>query len=132
MQLKLEHMPALKTKLLRYESDSWKRSLGFMMEENIHLKNRLSEVLQNKIDKSLLEEIERFQSSFIKEDELVSLLRNDIAELDKLLMRERYEDGEIQKKLSRKVKTLRNNINIAEKQFLKLKSEFTSYLLENI
>lgn len=130
--LKRERMPELKLKQLQYEVDTWKRLLGFMMEENIHLKNRLSEVLKYNFDNNLLEEVDGFQSRFIKGDELVSLLRNDVAELDKLLVREVFEDGRIVKQVDKKLKTLRNNIKNAEKEFGKLKTEFNSYLSENI
>ncbi len=125
-------MPELNLKQLQYEIDTWKRVLGFLMDENNHLKNRLSEVLKNNFDQSLLEEVESFQSSFIKEDELIGLLRNDVAEVDKLQVQEIFEDGKISKDIDRRLKKLRNNINIAGKQFNKLKSGFNSYLSENI
>jgi hypothetical protein len=125
-------MPELKLKQLQYESDTWKRLLGFMMDENIHLKNRLSEVLKDKFDKNLLIEIEGFQNNFIKEDELIGLLRNDVAGLDKLLEREIFEDGKIVNEIDKRLKNLRNNIVYAEKQFGKLKLEFNNYLSENI
>ncbi len=125
-------MPELKLRQLQYESDTWKRLLGFIMDENIHLKYRLSEVLKDKFNKNLLEEVEIFQSRFLKEDALIGLLRNEVVELDKLLVREIFEDSRIIKEIDRKLKKLRNNIIIAEKQFGKLKSEFNNYLSENI
>ena len=125
-------MPELKLKQLQYESDTWKRLLGFMMDENIHLKNRLSEVLKDNFDKNLLEGVEGFQNNFIKEDELIGLLRNDVAGLDKLLEREIFEEGKIVNEIDRRLKNLRNNIVYAEKQFGKLKLEFNNYLSENI
>lgn len=130
--LKTGIMPELKLKQLQNESDSWKKLLDFMMDENIHLKNMLSEVLKNKFDKNLLVEIEGFQNRFIKEDQLVGLLRNDVAGLDKLLEREIFEDGKIVNEIDRRLKNLRNNIVYAEKQFGKLKLEFNNYLSENI
>ena len=125
-------MPELKLKQLQYEADTWKRLLGFFMEENIHLKNRLSEVLKNNFDKKLLEEVENFQSRFMKEDNLIGLLRNNVAEFDKLLLRESFEDGQLKKEVVRRVKTLRKNIENAEVEFSKLKKEFNNYLSENI
>jgi regulator of replication initiation timing len=125
-------MPELKLKQLQYESDTWKRVLGFMMEENIYLKNRLSEILKDKFDKNLLEQVEGFQSSFVKEDEMIGLLRNEVAELDKLLVREIFEDGTIIKKVDAKLKHMRHNIKNAEKEFSRLKSDFNNYLSENI
>ena len=130
--LKLDYMPDLRLKQLQYESGSWKRLLVFMMDENIHLKYRLSEFLKDKFDKNLLEEVESFQSNFLKEDDLIGFLRNDVAELDKLLVREIFEDGKIINEIDRRLKNLRNNIMNAERQFGKLKSEFNSYLSENM
>ncbi len=125
-------MPELKLKQLQYETDTWKRLLGFMMDENIQLKNRISQILKDRFDQNLLEEVEGYQSSFVKEDELIGLLRNDIAELDKLLQKEVFEDGMIIKIVEGKLKKIRNNIKNAEKQFGKLKMEFNNYLSENI
>lgn len=125
-------MPDLRLKQLQYESDTWKRLLGFIMDENIQLKNRLSEVLKDKFDNNLLVEVEGFQNNFIKEDELIGLLRNEVAGLDKLLEREIFEDGKIGNEIDRRLKNFRNNIVYAEKQFGKLKLEFNSYLSENI
>ena len=125
-------MPELKLKQLQFESNTWKRLLCFMMDENIHLKNRIAEILKNDANKNLLEEIENFQNNFIRQDELISLLRHDAAELDKLLVREIFEDGEISKEINKKLKDLRNNISNTEKQFTKVKVEFNNYLLETI
>jgi len=125
-------MPELKLKQLHHESDMWKRMLGFIQDENIHLKNRISEVLSNGFNKNMLEEIEIFQSRFIKEDEKISLLRNEIAELDNLLMREVFENGIIKKDIERKLRHLRKILRNTEDEFAKLKQEFNTYLAENI
>ncbi len=124
--------PGLKLKQLQHESDSWKRQLAFMTEENIFLKNRISEILKNGTDSETLAEIENFHTSFINEDELIGLLRNDIAEYDKWLERERFEDGHIISKVQKKMKELRHGIATAEAKFGKLKSDFNNYLSENI
>jgi hypothetical protein len=125
-------MPALKLKQLQYESDTWKRMLGFMMDENIHLKNRLSEVLKENFDNKLLEDVEHFQSRFVKEDELIGLLRNEVAELDKFLDDGIFNDGIIIKKVDKKLKNLRQNIITAELDFGNLKLAFNNYLSEKI
>ena len=130
--LKLDHMPELKLRQLQFESDSWKRLLGFIIDENIHLKNRLSEVLKNGFGGNWLEEMETFHNQLVKEDERISLLRNEIAELDRLLVREVFDDGRIIKDIDRRLKKLRHNITNTEEQFGKLKLEFNSFLTENI
>lgn len=128
----MKAMNELKLKQIQYESETWKRLLGFIVEENIHLKNRLSEVLSDRFNVELLDEIERFHSRFIREDELVSLLRHDLAELDKLLVREVFEDGPLKKKADKRFSQLRIHIKKAEKEYGKLKMEFNSYLTANI
>ncbi len=125
-------MPELKLGQLQFESDSWKRLLGFIIDENIHLKNRLSEVLKNGFGGNWLEEMETFHNQLVKEDERISLLRNEIAELDRLLVREVFDDGRIIKDIDRRLKKLRHNITNTEEQFGKLKLEFNSFLTENI
>ena len=77
-------------------------------------------------------EIEDFQTNFIKEDQLIGLLRNDVAGIDKLFEKEIFEYGKTLNEIDRKLKNLRNNIEYAEKQFRKLKLEFNNYLSENI
>jgi hypothetical protein len=102
-----------------------------MIEENIHLKIRLSEVLKNKFDNNLLEEVEDFYNKIIKEDDLFLLLRNEINELDKLFDNIIFKEEDVLIKANRKFKQFRNNINATEKQFGKLKMNFNNYLLEN-
>ena len=125
-------MPDHKLRQLQYESDTWRRLLGFMIDENIHLKNRISAILKNGFQKDLLEGVEDFQTRFLKEDDLIVLLRNEVAELDKLLEREIFEDGKIIKEIDKRLKRLRNDIISAERQFSKLKLEFNNYLSVNI
>lgn len=131
-QLKQNPMSELKLKHLQNEADTWKRTLGFMIDENIHLKNRLSEILKTQFDDSLLGEMENFQTGFLKEDQRVGLLKNEVAELDKLLVKEIFEDGKIIRQVDHKLNKLRSNIKNAETQFTKLKMDFNNFLSENI
>ena len=129
---KPEMMPGIRPKQLQYESETWKRLLSFMMDENVYLKNRLSEILKNSFDRNLLEEIENFQNRFIKEDSWIGLLRHDVVEFDKLLERDISEDGQVAPEINSRLNKLRNNIINADKEFDRLKTEFNSYLLEKV
>lgn len=126
------YMPEMKLKQLQYEVDSWKRVLRFITEENIHLKNRLSEAIKDNFDKRLLIDAEEFQTKFVKKDVLIGLLRNEMAEWEKLLVREMYNDEILTNEIERKFITLRKSISFAELGFKKMKSEFNNYLTENI
>jgi len=124
-------MPELILKQLQYENDTWKRLLAFMMDENVHLKNKLSEHLQFNCSADQLEDAEEIQGRFIKEDERISLLRNDVAEMEKILVRELFEDGKIARLVENKREELRNNIINAENQFSKLKKDFAGFLTKS-
>jgi hypothetical protein len=124
-------MPAIKLKELQYETDSWKRRLTFMKEENILFKNKISEILSDGFNRNLLEDVEEFQNRFIKTDEVIWLLRNDITEIDKLLPREILEDGKIVKEIELKFKRFPDHLMVAQRQFDTLKKEFNLFLDKN-
>lgn len=116
----------------RHEADTWKRYLHFIQQENNHLKNRLSQVLQHDTDEQFLERAEYFQNKFVAEDDTVNMLRQDIQELDHLLAKETHEDGSMLKELQKKLKKMQKDMEIVERQFSKLKSDFNFYLAESL
>ncbi|MBN8857532.1 MAG: hypothetical protein J0H29_04025 [Sphingobacteriales bacterium] len=117
-------MITLKLEQLVFESDTWKRNLAFMTEENIRLKSRLSEILQKKMDKTLLPRAEEFHNSFLKHDDLIKVLRNDISGFDKLLTRELFEDGAIINTVESRLEIIRKNIQKTEERFNTMKLDF--------
>ncbi|HRP54782.1 hypothetical protein [Agriterribacter sp.] len=117
-------MIILKLEQLLFESDTWKRALTFMTEENIRLKSRLSEILQKKIDKALLPRAEEFNSSFLKHDDLIKVLRNDISRFDKLLTREQFEEGSVIIVVESGLEIIRKNIKEAKERFSALQLDF--------
>lgn len=125
-------MPELKLMQLQYEIDTWKRMLGFMSDENNHQKNRLSEFLRNHFESYQLDELENFQGLFLQEDEQIALLKNDVNTLEKILVREIFEDGHIIRMFVSGLKKIRTKMNKAEKQQAKLKHDFSNYLSEYI
>ena len=128
--IKSFNMAPLTVKELQSESEKLKQRLGSMIDENVSLKYRLSEVLKAHFDKKMLLEVEGYQNYFVREDELIGLLRNDIAVLEKLMKVSLIEGNEISP-IDRKLKQLRCNILSVERQFKTLKAEFVSYLVRN-
>ena len=117
-------------KQLMYESDTLKRMLGLLSDENIYLKNKVTEILRTYFDQSLLEEIELFNNRFVREDILISLLRSDIAEMDDLLLKETFENVKAPGEIERNFRLIRNNVLNAEMQFEILKKDFAIYISE--
>ena len=130
-KIQIEKMTELKLMQLRHEINTWKRMLSFMQEENVHLKNRLSDVLKDRFNKNLLDEVEFFQTNFIKEDEVIGLLKSEVAAIDNILKWDliTHENNLLIKK---GIENVRNNIDAAEKDFTKISIDFNKYLSENI
>jgi len=106
------------------EIQSWKQLLSARMEDNILLKNSLSHILKNNFDHNLLDEIEEFQSKFIREDEVIHSLRNDVNVMDNLIQEEMCEGPEITEAIDNKINNLRKSIASSATDFLLLKSAF--------
>ncbi|KAA9041099.1 hypothetical protein FW778_03395 [Ginsengibacter hankyongi] len=126
-----ETMQQKKISQLQIEVNTWKRLLNFFKEENVYLKNRLSDILKDGFDRKFLDEFENFQTKFIKQDEVISLLRNDTAELDKLLDGD-LNAGIIDESVDKKLAHLRNNMANYERQFFQLQLNFNTYLAEKM
>ena len=113
-------------KQLRYEADTWKRHLSFIMEENIRMKNRLTEILKDHFDQRLLPDLDSFQEILLREDARIGLLRDDIAKLDPAL------ETETASMMRTKMAGIRQLMAYAEKNALQLKQDFNLFLTNNV
>jgi hypothetical protein len=118
----------------RHENDTWKRVLSFLTEENVILKNRLSEILQSKeeCNNEFLEQVEYFQNYFLKQDEIIGFLRMEVSEQTVSLIEELLNNKEELKQVQKKQKQLREELENAERNFNKLKFEFNNYLSQTL
>jgi len=125
----IEAITEMKIKNLKNEIDTWVRALNYIQEENIFLKNRLSEIIKNDVSEAALEQFEYFQNQLINKDTITGLLRHDIADHCRSL-----EDPEQQSVnfsiILNKQDHFRKDINTMEKDFNKLKVEFNRYLAQ--
>ena len=122
----------LKLKQIQHEVETWRRLLLYMQEENIHLKNRLSEVLKDRFDKKMLEEVEDFQSKFIMHDDLMSSLKKEVAAIEEYIHSKKNLSIGIIDPSEKNIAGIRTNLEIAEKTFAVLKTAFNHYLSESI
>lgn len=115
----------------RQKSEAYKLTVEKMQEENIHLKTRMCEVLSNHIRPALLSEFEHFQNQFIREDEVLKLLRYNILELDNMLQTAGYRHSSLNGAVSGKMKLISDNTRVARRQLEELKSSFNRFLENN-
>ncbi|HTQ63848.1 MAG TPA: hypothetical protein VMI12_03575 [Puia sp.] len=115
---------------LLIENENWKQALGFISKENSELKTGLAEFLStlDRTNYDVLEITENFQNLFIKEDETVRSFRIEIADQQKLLVRDLYEDGDLFHKVIMRQQKLRKEFKKMKEGFKGIKSEFTKYV----
>ena len=109
------------------EIEAWKQLLNSRMEENVLLKNAISDILKNNFNQNSLEEIEGFQTQFIKEDDLIHLLRSDISDIENVLYSKISENGKIEKSFDTKIENLRRDLTNSTISFRMLKSAFHDF-----
>ncbi len=119
-------------KQFEYENDSWMRSLEYMQMENVHLKNRLGQILKADIQNELLDLMEFYQNFFIREDEVIAMLRHDILLHDQRLKQFESEINTNIFKIIKIQKKLRQDIEMEEIKFNKLKLEFNNHFTEKL
>jgi hypothetical protein len=122
-----QYMKAWKLQQWEQESAAWKRSLYFMQEETILLKNRLTQIPGQLSDRTFIQAAENYQDRLIKMDEMIAFLRKEIAQLDHLLVKKPLENGLLQDSLAEKMASLRKNFQVVDTQFDQLKNDFNGY-----
>jgi hypothetical protein len=119
-----------KTDQFQHENNTWLRALDFLRHENTVLKNRLADIIKQKVDKDLLERAEAFLTAFLNKDAVFALLRSDIKEQEKALQQAASLQNGFDQKLAAKQKKLREDMQKMEFEFSRLKSGFNDYLSE--
>ena len=109
------------------EIETWKQLLNSGMEENVLLKNKLADILKNNYDQNSLEEIEEFQTKFIKEDELIHSLRRDVNDLDNFMHSKLLLNGKLEKSFNTKMENMRKDITNSIMGFRMLKAAFDNF-----
>jgi hypothetical protein len=106
------------------QTRKWKRLLDRLQQKNIIQKYHLAEMLkqyQAKDDFVLL--AEQYQNWFLQQDEALRLMRNDVAALENLAIKNEGEEiHHHKKKLEKEMKAFRTN-------FKRISSEFTIFVL---
>lgn len=118
-----------KLQQFHHENMTWIRSLDFLKQENSHLKNRLSEVVDITTDRNVLAQAEHFQNQFIIKDEFLDQLRHDVNEQDRILTDRYVRTGNsVDEYVTNRQKKLREQMEYLEKDFTSLRNEFNRYL----
>jgi hypothetical protein len=107
--------------------ETWKQLLESGTEENVLMKNSISDILRNNYDQSSLEEIEEFQTRFIQMDELIHSLKNKVKSSADLSYIQILEDKKAERIFCMKMKYLSKDITGFTARFHLLKSAFNDF-----
>lgn len=124
---KIARNPEMDVRQFQTEIETWKRLLNSRMEENVLLKIQISDILRDNYDQNSLEEIEEFQTRFIREDELINTLRRGVNDLDNLLYGNLFEGVKMEKLFDTKMQNLRKDIANSTVRFRILQSTFNDF-----
>jgi hypothetical protein len=110
--------------------------LEFFKQENAHLKDRLTQVVDKTSDKEFLAQAEHFQNQFIIKDEFIDELKHDVNEQARMIKdytRKGLNGIDIGLELFASVQEkLREQMLYLEKDFSALRNEFNSYLSSQV
>lgn len=114
----------------RRENERWRRTLGFLIEEDIILKAGISDILKNmtETDEGIVKRLEQFHNRLMKENDTVRVLRAGVADVKKELNRDFYFDTDFSNSITRLQRILRKQIETVEMESLKLKFDFNEYI----
>ena len=125
-----------KTNLLisqfRSENETWNRTLESLTEEDVNLKMRLSEILQNmdKRDDRLLDRIEHFHNRLLKINEIIKFLRVEVNKIEKQLLPKFVIKTELISDMGHKQKKIRKDMEMVEFEFHVLKFDLNNFIGE--
>ena len=68
---------------LKFETDTWRRVLNFISDENAFLKSRFSSILKTDCDVRLMDDFESFQNQFVGVDAAILAYKKGLTELEK-------------------------------------------------
>lgn len=113
----------------QFEISSWIRYVEFLNQENTHLKNRLSEVIDQIKDRENLALAEHFQNQFIIKDDVYDHILHDLKkQAHKWKNIQSISSTAIQEELNKTQKNLREQIEFIERDYAVLFKDYNTYL----
>ena len=115
----------------KWEAASWKRQLDYIQLENSWLKSRIAEIATDDLPEDLLPEIERFQSNSVEDDYAIIQFRRYLEVFINELNAFRPPELDISHTI-KKQGLIRDNIEMLEHGFKKLKREFNQSMVTRL
>ena len=124
-------MPEQLLQQFKWEAASWKRQLDFLQHENAWLKTRIAELAGDHLPIELLPEIEQFQSNSVADDYAITQFKRYLEIFINELNAASGKDLDINYTI-KKQGLIRDNIEMLEHGFKKLKKEFNQSMVSKL
>ena len=112
-----------------FENSSWIRFIEFLNLENTHMKNRLSEIIDQIIDRESLAMAEHFQNQFLTKDDFYDhMLHTLMAQAVKWKELKTKPNAEISYDMKLTHKKIREQMEFIERDNLLIKQDYNTYL----
>ena len=110
---------------LHFEHQVWLNTLQFCKDEITIFERRMGELAERNTDKTLLAELEHFQNQYIRQREVIDVVRHDIEQHENFLEKESKEHNTaIDRRSFADHTELRSQMETFEKLYRELKDEF--------
>lgn len=118
---------------LHFEHQVWLNTLQFCKDEIAIFERRMGELATRNTDKALLAELEHFQNQYIRQREVIDVLRHDIKQHENFLEKESKEHATaIDHRGFGDHTELRNQMETFEKLYRELKDEFYRWVARSM
>ena len=112
------------------QNEAWRQELKHLESENISFKTKLADILATDLPKGQLENLELFQTRFLKMDDQITLLRHEIRECQELLD-QLLQTNDVLRRIIDLHKGLQEKIFSLHENFNWLQADFNSYLSDS-
>ena len=107
----------------KHECEVWNTTVEILQDENVDMKNKMSDILlRSNTSGPLLERAESFQSRFLEEDEALRKFRREVLAFIKQTQYMGENGG-----LNKGVEKMRYKLEMLKKEFLQLKTDFDKF-----
>jgi hypothetical protein len=118
---------------LHFEHKVWLNTLQFCKDEISIFERRMGELATRNTNSTLLAELEHFQNQYIRQREVIDVLRHDIKQHENFLEKESLEHPTaIDRRSFTDHTELRNQMETFEKLYRELKDEFYRWVAKSM
>ncbi|MFT5511846.1 MAG: membrane-associated HD superfamily phosphohydrolase [Bacteroidia bacterium] len=118
---------------LHKEYTKWTKALNFYKDEIKTFKHRLEEIITQNTKIEVTAQVEHFQNQFIRQNEVIDILKHDIHEAEhKLVLNAKENNVATDHRKTEEDVALAEQMTVFEKIYLDLKAEFSRFAADTL